>query len=89
MTASQIFPRLHLEEPGAGPLELEAQPLPGIKPVDGRIGRDDQLDVAIVEFVHQRDESSRRVFIPGGKAPHVADEDGVEDPNKDIASQEK
>ncbi|MNV80987.1 hypothetical protein D3C71_1746220 [compost metagenome] len=71
--------RLHLQQPAQGTLELEAQTPTGIQVLQLHLGRDDQLDVAIVELVHHVDETTGDVVGGDAHLLHVAQQYGVED----------
>ena len=66
--------RLHLEQPRLGPCEFEPQPLALVEIDDLSLGRDDELDIAVVEFINQADKASRRIFVAAGEATDVTDQ---------------
>ena len=54
---------LHFDQSAVGSLKFESETFTGIYLVERARGRDDQLDVAIVEFVHQCNEATRGVGL--------------------------
>ena len=62
MSLGKIFPGLHLGEAAYGSLELETEPLAGVKGIQGYSGGGDELHPPVVELVYQGDETARRVL---------------------------
>ena len=57
----EVLARSHFHEPRLGPLKFESQALTGIKLMNINLGRHNQLNTAVIEFIHQTDESASTV----------------------------
>src|SRR5829696_6719743 len=75
----EVVARAHLGEARDGAVELERL-VAGLGPVEVLrlgVGRDDELDAALVEHVDERDEALRLVAALGGDHRHALEQDGV------------
>src|SRR5579863_8189905 len=59
--AREVVDALHFDETAAGARERGTQPLALVEPGGGRVRRHDEVDVAVVELVDQRDETPRLI----------------------------
>src|SRR5581483_12103950 len=75
MLARKILRALHLDKSAHGALEFEREPLATVELVRGCGGGNDQVDVAIVEFVHECDEAPRLVVAGCVEYRHAGDDD--------------
>jgi hypothetical protein len=63
MLSRQVFFALHFNESAGGSLELEGDVIAAVQ-VGGRRGSgNDQIDVAVVELIDERDEAACFVFV--------------------------
>ncbi|KPY59497.1 Uncharacterized protein ALO46_05453 [Pseudomonas syringae pv. solidagae] len=70
---------LHFQQTAQGALELEHQAATGVQVLQFNLGRDDQLDVAIVELVDHVDKASGDVVSGNVHLLDTADQHGMED----------
>ena len=60
----QVVERLHFHQPADRSVELEYQALPRVNFGRRPFGGHDELHVAVVKFVDERDEPSCLIFVP-------------------------
>src|SRR5690606_21159776 len=72
--ATQIFQRLHLQQSTAGTLEHEGQLGATIEFRQRHLCGDDQLDIAVIEFVHQTDKASGLVVLFRTQPGYIAEQ---------------
>lgn len=77
MRQLEVLFALHFLQARQAALVLELQPLPLVDLEHRRLGADHQLDVSLVEFVHQRQEAARGILFQRPHHLHIIQDHAV------------